>query len=97
MKKCNLIDNKYYFVVNKHYNVMELAGAVLKYTNIDCDNVYDNIEDARNKLLQNLNEYVLIETYTENKNIALYNINCLKEKILDPEKLAIFKLFKGQK
>jgi hypothetical protein len=34
---------------------MKFAGAVLKYTNVDCDNVYDNIEDARNKLLQNLN------------------------------------------
>jgi hypothetical protein len=76
---------------------MKFAGAVLKYTNVDCDNVYDNIEDARNKLLQNLNEYVLKETYIENKNIALYNINQLKEKILDPENLAIFKLFKEQK
>lgn len=93
MKKEEIKDNQNYYFVNSYY-VMKQSAELLKFRDVNYENVYENEIDAKNKLLQNLEEYASNETDIENKNIALYNIEQMKQKILNSEYLAIFKLFK---
>lgn len=94
MKKEEIKDNQNYYFVNSYYYVMKQSAELLKFRDVNYENVYENEIDAKNKLLQNLEEYALNEIDIENKNIALYNIEQIKQKILNSGHLAIFKLFK---